>query len=311
MDGFVRSILLEEHNARRHLVYPSKGETKMTQHPRISALCAIAGGISCFVVCTPLALPASAAPLEVLQKDAIRKPQTKLHHFEVGDEWNYKFTYTLYEHATYLFGWTVAHKSALDVRMRVVRQEKDSPSDMALLITVKGLTQEGAKIDVAGLVWIRQDEKENLNVLKPLEPDSKNTKEATLLPGEWSDGLYFALSWVGDWVHDIFSEGVAAIREGDLFGTVGSVVIDGTEEVKTHAGKFICWTGKRVKFSTNRQPTANTWYFAPEVGLPVRSVEEYPGPTEYSARGIDSHVALTWDLESTNVLPADPKARSH
>ena len=280
----------------------------MTQHPRVSTLRAIAGGISCFVVCTPLALPANAAPLEVLQKDAIRKPQTRLHHFEVGDEWNYKFTYTLYKQTTFnslhLFRWPVAYKSSLDVRMRVVKQERGSPSDMALLITVKGVTRGGAKIDVAGLVWIRQDEKENLNVLKPEEPGSKNMKEASLLPGEWSDGLYFGLSWVGDWVHDIFSEGVAAIREGDLFDTVGSVVIDGTEEVKTHAGKFTCWAGKRVKFSTNHQPTANNWYFAPEVGLPVRSVEEFP------ADDADGHVALTWDLESTNVLPADPKARS-
>ncbi|MGC8667194.1 MAG: hypothetical protein ACP5VE_03630 [Chthonomonadales bacterium] len=242
---------------------------------------------------------ALAVPLSSLADQP--QPQARLHRFQEGDEWNYKFTYTLYyTGAINGFPWPMHQKSALDVRFRVVKQEKEAVADRALLITVRGKTSGDAKVDVAGLVWIRQKEDGALEVIQPETPGSQNTKEATLLPGEWKDGLYFAMGWVGDWLADVCRVGVAAIRTGDLWETIGSVVVDGVDVVKTHAGKFVCWMGKRVRFGTGRQPTANTWYFAPEVGLPVRSVAEFP---------IDStsHFAVTWDLESTNVVP--PPAR--
>lgn len=229
------------------------------------------------------------------------QPQVKLHRFEVGDEWNYKYTYTLYQTRSFNgIPWPVAYKSVLDARFRVVKNSSNDLSDKAFLITVKGKTAGGAKIDLAGLVAFRQNENGAVEVVQQDPVTTKNSVTAACLPGEWSDGISFEASWVGDWLADVFHKGVAAIRGGSLLETIGDIVVDGVDVVKTHAGKFVCWIGKRVRFTYDRVPTSNNWYFAPEVGLPVRSVTEFPVDAA-------SHFTVTWDLESTNVVPRDPK----
>ncbi len=193
--------------------------------------------------------------------------------FKTRDRWTYQVcTAFYYPIRTQYFTREGVTKQWYTVGIKVVKAASNSPSNHAFLVTLKGKTYD-SKIDLANLMYFKQDDQGNVTLVEEHAADN-NTILAPLMPGKWEDDTEFPAASLFSWI--LKGAGLyryMRIHRRDLF----DVIINGTKYIKIKGITLQCWRGNvdPPHGESGLELTSDNWYFAPEIGLPVKEVVRF------------------------------------